>query len=265
MNTVRVTDSGVATIIQLARPASGNALDQELIGDLTRAVVEAPGRGGRAVVLTGEGRHFCAGADLRGLLAGAAAPVAARVAEAQHLAGLYAAILRCPLLTVAAVRGAAYGGGAGLAGACDLVIASPAARFMFSEAQLGFVPALISVFLPRRVAVSRLVDLFLDPRPLPGEEARGVGLVDEVSDDPLAAALARATSTAAKAAPSAVAATKRLALEVALPHLDQQLAHAAAVNAEQRGSRECRQGVRFFLAHQRPPDWSTGEADDGKG
>ncbi|MEP0775130.1 MAG: enoyl-CoA hydratase/isomerase family protein [Acidobacteriota bacterium] len=264
MATVRVTHSGATAILHLDRPASGNALDQELIADLTRAVVEAPGRGARAIVLTGEGKHFCAGADLRGLLAGATAPLAARVAEAQHLAALYAAILRCPLLTVAAVHGAAYGGGAGLAGACDLVIASPAARFMFSEVRLGFVPALISVFLPRRVAVSRLLELFLDPRPLSGEEARAVGLVDEVREDPVAASLARTASVAAAAAPGAVAATKRLALELTLPHLDQQLAYAAGVNAEQRGSPECVQGVRFFLAHQRPPDWSTDELDEGK-
>lgn len=265
MNTVRVSDSGVAAILQLARPDSSNALDHELIGDLTRAVVEAPGRGVRAIVLTGEGRHFCAGADLRSLLAGAEASLAARTAEARHLAALYAAILRCPLLTVAAVRGAAYGGGAGLAAACDLVIASPDARLMFSEVRLGFVPALISVFLPRRVAVSRLLDLFLDPRPLSGEEARAVGLVDEVCDDPLAAALTRAAAVAAKAAPGAVAATKRLNLELALPHLDQQLAYAAAVNAEQRGTPECQQGVRFFLARQHPPDWSGGETGQSTG
>lgn len=263
MTTVRVSHSGVAALVHLHRPDSGNALDQELIGDLTRAVVEAPGRGVRAIVLTGEGRHFCTGADLRGLLAGAEAPLASRTAEARHLAALYAAILRCPLLTFAAVRGAAYGGGAGLAAACDFVIASPDARLMFSEVRLGFVPALISVFLPRRVAVSRLLDLFLDPRPLSGEEARAFGLVDEVRDDPVAAALSRAASIAAKAAPSAVAATKRLNLELALPHLDQQLAYAAAVNAEQRGTPECQEGVRFFLAHQRPPDWSGGESHRG--
>ncbi len=262
MNSVRLSHSGVAAIIHLARPDSGNALDQELIADLTRAVVEAPGRGIRAIVLTGEGRHFCAGADLRGLLAGAEAPVATRTAEARHLAALYAAILRCPLLTCAAVRGAAYGGGVGLAAACDFVIASPDARFMFSEVRLGFVPALISVFLPRRVAVSRLLNLFLDPRPLSAEEARAAGLVDEVCDDPLGAALTRAAAVATNAAPSAVATTKRLNLELALPHLDQQLAYAATVNAEQRGTLDCQQGVRFFLTHQRPPDWSGHEAGD---
>jgi enoyl-CoA hydratase/carnithine racemase len=79
----------------------------------------------------------------------------------------------------------------------------------------------------------------------------------------VAAALSRAASIAAKAAPSAVAATKRLNLELALPHLDQQLAYAAAVNAEQRGTPECQEGVRFFLAHQRPPDWSGGESHRG--
>lgn len=252
-----MSDHGVATIVTLARPEAGNALNDALIGDLTRAVVEAPSRGTRALVLTGDGRHFCAGADLHGLLAGAAAPLAVRVAEAQRLAALYAAILRCPLVTLAAVRGAAYGGGVGLAGACDWVITSPEARFMFSEVRLGFVPALISVFLPRRLPVARLLQLFLDPRPLAGEEAQRLGLADEVAEDPLAAALVQAAAIASQAAPSAVAATKRLALELALPHLDQQLAHAALVNAEQRGGRECQHGVRFFLAHQSPPDWCS--------
>lgn len=265
MNTVRVRDSGVAAIIELVRPESGNALDEDIIADLTRALVEAPHRGVRAVVLTGQGRHFCAGADLRALLAGAEAPAAVRTAEARHLAALYAAVLRCPVLTCAAVHGAAYGGGAGLAAACDLVFAAPDARLMFSELRLGFVPALISVFLPRRVPVSRLLNLFLDPQPLSSEEARAVGLVDVVCDDPLADALARVAAVAAKTAPSAVAATKRLALELALPHLDQQLAYAASVNAEQRGSPECRSGVRFFLAHQRPPDWLGGEAGGDSG
>lgn len=261
MSTVRVAGQGTNILVYLARPEVGNALDEALIADLTRAVVEAPAGGARALILAGEGRNFCAGADLRGLLAGAGAPLAIRVAEAQHLAALYAALLRCPLLTVAVVHGAAYGGGVGLAGACDLVIASPQARFMFSELRLGFVPALISVFLPRRVPLSRLMQLFLDPRPLSAAEALAVGLADAVCEDPLQEALTRASSIASKAAPSAIGATKRLALELSLPYLDQQLAHAAAVNAEQRGSSECQRGVQFFLAHQRPPDWSAGEGE----
>ena len=253
MDAVRVARDGPVAVLEMARPETGNALDSALVEALGAALAALPGSGARAAVLTGAGRHFSTGANLTELAADA--PLADRLADARRLGNLYATLLRCPLLTVAAVHGAAYGGGFGLAAACDLVIGAPDAKLQFSELRLGFVPALISVFLPRRVVGARLAQLFFDPSPLGAAAAQAVGLVDEVADDPLATACTRARSIAGRVSPSALAETKRLLLDQALPDLDERLAHAARVNAKQRADPECRRGVAAFLATRTFPDW----------
>lgn len=256
MDPVTVSPEGPLLVVELARPETGNALAAELLVALTGAFEEAPAGPARAVILTGSGRHFCTGADLseRGLLQ--QAPLADRLADAERLGALYAALLRCPLLTIAALRGAAYGGGLGLAAACDLVIAAPDARLQFSEVRLGFVPALISVFMPRRVTQARLAQLFLDPEPLDAARGLELGLVDEIAADPLARARERGLAFARKTSREAVLQTKRLMLKSSLGDLDARLAHAARVNAEQREHPECRRGVAHFLAHRAFLDWT---------
>jgi methylglutaconyl-CoA hydratase len=255
MSSVNVHRRGAVTVLELARPATGNALAAELVADLSSALASAQGAGVRALVLTGGGKHFCTGADLRELAANAEAPAEQQGADAARLAALYTALLRCPLLTVAAVRGAAYGGGAGLAAACDVVIAGLDSSFQFSELRLGFVPALITTFLPRRVAAATLARLYFDPQPLDAERAIAVGLADEVAPEPLEAAVGRSLAICRKVAPSAIAETKRLLLAAALPRLDQQLAEAVHANARQRAHPECRRGVAEFLEKKAFPDW----------
>ena len=255
MALVRTERRGAVAVVELNRPDAGNALSNALVGELAHALAIGTA-GARAVVVTGAGRHFCAGADLAELAAGAAAPEGERVADAMRLAAVYAELLRVPAFTVAAVQGAAFGGGAGLAACCDLVIAGPEARFQFSETRLGFVPALISTFLPRRVAPALLARLLLDPEPLGPEAARAAGLADEIAAEPLAAALARADEVAHKVAASAVAETKRLLLELTVPELDARLAAAARANARQRVHPECRRGLAEFLATKRFPTWT---------
>jgi len=255
MPSVNVHRRGAVTVLELARPATGNALAAELVADLSSALASAQGAGVRALVLTGGGKHFCTGADLRELAVNAEAPAEQQGADAARLAALYTALLRCPLLTVAAVRGAAYGGGAGLAAACDVVIAGLDASFQFSELRLGFVPALITTFLPRRVSAATLARLYFDPQPLDAERAMVVGLADEVAPEPLEAAVGRSLAICRKVAPSAIAETKRLLLAAALPRLDQQLAEAVHANARQRAHPECRRGVAEFLEKKAFPDW----------
>jgi methylglutaconyl-CoA hydratase len=252
---VNVDRHGPVTVLEIAHPETGNALAAEVVAGLSSALAGAAGGGARALVLVGGGRHFCTGADLRELAAGADASVEEHTADASRLGALYAELLRCPLLTVAAVRGAAYGGGAGLAAACDLVVASPEARFQFSEVRLGFVPALVATFLPRRLSPAGLARLVLDPQPFDPEVAMAAGLVDRIAEDPRAAAEAWALDICRKAAPSAIAESKRLMLAFALPRLDQQLAEAARANARQRTHPECRRGVAAFLATKAFPDW----------
>ena len=255
MPSIKVERRGAVTVLALARPETGNALASEVVADLTAALAAAPGSGARALILTGQGRHFCTGADLNELAARPEAPHREHLAEAQALAWLYTQLLRSPLFTVAAVHGAAYGGGAGLAGACDLVVASPDARFQFSEVRLGFVPALISTFLPRRVIPARLARLFLDPKPLDAAAALDAGLVDEIAEHPVVHAEQRALEVSRKAAPIAVAETKRLLLAAALPDLERRLAEAAEANARQRAHPDCRRGIAAFLATRTFPEW----------
>lgn len=226
-----------------------------MVAALTEALLEAAAPPARAVVISGSGRHFCSGAHLGELAESEEAPFAARLADAERLGRLYAAVLRCPLLTVAALHGGAFGGGAGLAAACDLVVAHPESRLQFSEVRLGFVPALISVFLTRRVTAAALARLFVEAVPLGAAEARAIGLVDEIAEDPLPHAATRAETVAHAAAPSAVAATKQLLLELALPDLDARLALAARANAAQREHEECRRGVAHLLATRSFRDW----------
>jgi methylglutaconyl-CoA hydratase len=256
MTCVRVHRRGAVTVAELTRPETGNALSAQLVAELTAAVAASIQDGVRALVLAGSGRHFCTGADLRELAAGAEASAEEREAEAERLAALYGALLRSPVLTVAAVQGAAYGGGAGLAEACDLIVASPEARFQFSEVRLGFVPALVATFLPRRLSPATLARLVLDPHPIDARAAMTLGLVDRVTDEPLAAAEAWAREVCHKASPSAVAESKRLLLAFTLPGLDGQLAEAARANARQRSHPECRRGVAEFLERKTFPDWS---------
>jgi methylglutaconyl-CoA hydratase len=256
MNTVTVKHHGAITVLELSSPSTGNALGSVMAEELTHAVAEVRGSAARAVVITGAGKHFCTGASLAEIASTADLPLAERNADADRLGALYAAWLRLPQFTVAAVNGAAYGGGAGLAGACDLVVAGTDAKLQFSEVRLGFVPALIAVFLTRRVVPARLFQLFADPSPLTAEEASRWGLVDEVAADSVARAIEHAAAVVAKAAPSAVAATKKLLLDLTLPHLDEQLARAAHCNAAQREHPECRRGLAHFLAERSFPTWS---------
>jgi methylglutaconyl-CoA hydratase len=252
---VKVHRRGAITVLELARPETGNALAAGLVAELGSAVAAAHEGEARALVLAGSGRHFCTGADLRELSAGASAPPEQPTAETERLAALYASLLRCPLLTLAAVHGAAYGGGAGLAAACDLVVASPEARFQFSEVRLGFVPALVATFLPRRVSPAALTRLVLDPHPLDAVAALAVGLVDRVTDDARASAELWAHEVCSKASPAALAETKRLLLSFALPTLDQQLAEAVQANVRQRSHPECQRGVAAFLERKTFADW----------
>jgi methylglutaconyl-CoA hydratase len=257
MPLVNVDKRGAITVLELARPATGNALAADLVADLSSALSTAQRGEARALVLTGSGRHFCTGADLHELAAGVDASIEEHTADASRLAALYTELLRCPLLTLAAVQGAAYGGGAGLAAACDLVVAAPEARFQFSEVRLGFVPAVVATFLPRRMSPVVLAKLVLDPQPMDPEAARAVGLVDRVAEDPVAAAVEWAREVCRKAAGSAIAESKRLLLAFTLPGLDQRLADAARANARQRAHPECRRGVAAFLQTKTFPDWLT--------
>lgn len=174
------------------------------------------GRRPRAVVLRSTGTVFCAGAHLGEMAEAGRAGLEANLAAASRLGEMFRAVHDCPSPVVARVQGGAFGGGAGLAAACDLVVAGPAARFCFSEARLGLVPGVISPLVVERTGAARARDLFLTARTFDAAEAARLGLVDRVAPDGgLDAAVEAVVDDLLKAGPAALGATKRLLADVA--------------------------------------------------
>ena len=185
-------DAGVATVT-LNRPEVHNALNAELIAELRDVFRALAGdRDVRVVVLTGAGLSFCAGADLRWMQAAAGFSVEENLRDALALTEMLDAIASCPKPVVARVNGAALAGGAGLVAASDIVIAVETARFGFTEARLGLVPATISPYVVRRIGESHARALFLTAERFETPRALAIGLVHEsVAAEGLDAAVGR--------------------------------------------------------------------------
>jgi methylglutaconyl-CoA hydratase len=244
--------------VTLADPRRANALSPRMAAELTE-LYRRPLReeGVRAVLLTGAGKHFSAGADLAHLEALKDAGIGENREDSHRLKGLFEAVLRQEALTVALVQGACVAGGCGLATAHDFVVAAEDARFMYSEVRIGFVAALVATFLPLRVKGADLRELLLNPEFLPAAAAREIGLVNRVV--PAEELLRRGEELVAevleKASSESIARTKRLLLEIRGMPLAGALHHAAETNAAARLTEDCRRGVAHFLEHKKPPSW----------
>jgi methylglutaconyl-CoA hydratase len=257
---------GPLVILTLNDPERANPLSPAMMEALTGALERAAADDGvRAVILTGAGRHFSAGADLEALeRVASGGDEAANRADSEGLRRLFEVLLGHPKLTVAAVHGAAIAGGCGLATACDLVVAEGGARFAYTEVKIGFIAAVVLTFLTRRVPGHVARRMLLDPEMLSGERAVAIGLADELADEGRALERARelALAVCAKASPAALAATKALLNEAIGLGWREALEVAAAANVAQRRHVECVRGVRRFLEAKSTPDWLEGPVED---
>ena len=256
---------GPIVVLTLNDPERANPLSQEMMTGLIASVeATAADSAIRAVILTGVGRHFSAGADLEALeRIATGGNEGANRADVEMLNRLFEVLLGHSKLTVAAVHGAAVAGGCGLATACDLVVAEPGARFAYTEVRIGFLAAVVSTFLTRRVPGHVARRMLLDPEMLDGKRAVEIGLADELAPEGEAVqtAVALARSVCAKASPSALAATKALLNETVGRGWRDALETAAEANARQRTDPECARGVRTFLDTKTTPNW-LGDGDN---
>ena len=244
--------------VTLNDPERANALSPTLVEALTATYRrDWRGEGVRALLLSGAGKSFCAGADLENLkrLAGAT-PVEHRV-ESGRLRDLFDAILRQDALTLALVQGACVAGGCGLATACDFVVAADDARFLYSEVKIGFVAALVATYLPLRLRGADIRELLLHPEFVDAVRAREIGLVNRVvpKGELAAAGEALAGRILSQGSSESIAATKRLLLDLLGRPLAERLDLASAANARARETDDCRRGVAHFLETKRTPDW----------
>lgn len=212
--TIRIeTDAdGIATLT-LARPERHNAMDAVMIGELADAARELGSDDRvRVVVLTGDGRSFCAGADLNWMRAQFAAARPARIAAAETLACMLKALDELPKPLIGRIQGQAFGGGLGLIAVCDVAVGSLGSRFAFTETRLGLIPATISPYVMARMGEGPMRRVFMSGRMFDAAEACGLGLLARaVPAEDLDAAIAAEVLPYLECAPEAVAAAKALA------------------------------------------------------
>src|SRR5947209_13898673 len=192
----------------MARPERRNAFDAALIDELAAAFADVGDA--RAVLLTGDGPSFSAGADVEWMRSSADLSYEENVADALRLRAMLEAIDGCPAPVVARVQGHALGGGCGLVACCDVVVAEPAAVFGFSEVKLGIVPAVISPFALAKIGPGAARRWFVTGERFPADVALRIGLVHEVAAD-LDGAIERVVSELVSAGPNAARAAKELA------------------------------------------------------
>jgi methylglutaconyl-CoA hydratase len=240
--------SGVLTLM-LNRPDKRNALDTALVEALHASLEQAElDAGARVVVIRGAGKDFCAGADLGELYASADHSPEQNERAAHRLGRVFVRLREIPKPTVAVVHGRALAGGAGLATACDIVVAAQSAQLGYPEIQRGFVPAMVMAILRRSVGEKRAFDLVATGRLLTAEEALAAGLVSRVvPDDSLEAETERIVTGLAGVSASAAALVKRLFYQIDGLPLADGIALGAKVNALARAHPDFRVAVAAFL------------------
>lgn len=255
-STVRTTVAGGVARVTLARPEVRNAFDAATIAAVRAAFEKLGGDDVRAIVLQGEGKSFCGGADINWMRASLDLTHAQNVADAAEMSKMFRAIDLCPKPTIARVHGAALGGGCGLAAVCDVVIAADDTIFGFTETKLGIVAGVIAPFALAKIGASNARALFLTGERFDAQRARDIGLVhDVVPAADLDAAVERVLRELLSSGPQAIAAAKQLVRDVRAASYDDTLEITTRAIADRRVSDEGQEGLRAFLERRRA-DWA---------
>jgi methylglutaconyl-CoA hydratase len=249
-------EPGPVTTVTLNRPDVRNAFNEELIGALTDFAKSVPSDGSvRVVVMKGAGPIFSAGADVKWMAKMVDFSHEENLADARIAASMFLALDSIPVPLIGRVQGAALGGGAGLSAICDVVVAAEDAVFGFTEVVLGILPAMISPYVVSKIGLSAARELCLNGTRFSAARAKEIGLVHEVvAAERLDLTVDRHVQQFRKAAPSAIAATKRLLREVAGRKPADVMAITVEAISRQRVSPEGQDGLRAFL-EKRPPKW----------
>jgi methylglutaconyl-CoA hydratase len=255
---IGIEQRGAVRWLWLDRPEVRNAFNDALIADIAAAFadVEASPET-RVVVVAGRGPAFCAGADLNWMRAMAGYGHADNHADALKVARMFHAVHSCSKPVVARVHGDAFGGGVGLAAACDIVVALDNVSFVLSEVKLGIVAATISPHVVRAMGARQAARYMLTAEKFTAQRAHELGLVHELARaDTLDSTVSSVCNSLLSASPAALAATKKLLADVVeAPIDDVLLAATAKCIADARVSPEGREGIAAFL-EKRAPSWA---------
>ncbi len=253
--TLTLEIDGHIAILTLNRPEKRNAISRTMMDELLAALDEVLTSPARVGVLTGAGKAFCAGMDLEELKVLATQKPEQHREDSRRIAGLLRRIYSFPKPLIAAVNGPAIAGGCGLATLADFTLAAPEAAFGYTEVRIGFMPAIVSVFLLRQLGEKRARDLLLTGRIIGADEAYRLGLVNEiVPKEKLFGRAHELASALLEVSPTSLVYIKRLLREIADPDLEIQLEYAIEENARIRSTADFREGLASFL-EKRKPQW----------
>jgi methylglutaconyl-CoA hydratase len=254
---ITLTLANTVATVTLNRPDVRNAFNSDMIAELTQVFAELGGRDDlRCIVLAGQGKAFCAGADLNWMRSMAGYTHAENMDDAGRLANMLATIYRCPKPTIARVQGDVYAGGTGLVAACDIAISVDTAQYCLSEARLGLVPSTISPYVVRAMGARAAHRYFLTAERFDAAEALRIGFVHEVVDaSALDMKVNELVQTLVNNGPAAVPLCKKLVQDVAGQEITPELVQMTVASiADVRVSAEGREGLQSFL-HKRKPAW----------
>lgn len=253
---ISVDREGPVEYVTLNRPAVRNAFDDNMIRELTWWAESAAHDGTlRAVVLSGGGASFSAGADIKWMSRMIQYSQQENADDAADAARMFLVLDRLPFVVIGRVHGAALGGGAGLCAVCDLVVAADTAMFGFTEVKLGIMPAVIAPYVIGKIGRSAARELFLTGARFGADRAREIGLVHAVAPEAkLDEQVQRWLADVLSAGPEAVGSAKSLIAEVCRRAPDEAIMLTAQAIALRRVSEEGQEGLRAFL-EKRKPRW----------
>jgi methylglutaconyl-CoA hydratase len=250
MSLVDYTVKDRVAFITLNRPEKRNALNHELVAELKKAFDKAADdSSAKVIVLRANGEAFCAGADLEYLQQLQKFSFDENLQDSNHLKELFFKIYTHPKIVIAQVQGHALAGGCGLATVCDFVVSVPTAKFGYTEVKIGFIPAIVTVFLLRKLGEAKAKEMLLSGELFSAEQVLQMGLINHVVDadklevhvQQLAKKLVDGNSD------ESMKLTKQMIGAVPAMTIENALNYAAEMNAKARGSEDCKRGIAAFL------------------
>lgn len=236
--------------ITLNRPEKRNALNHELVAELKEAFDRAADDAqAKVIVLKANGEAFCAGADLEYLQKLQKFSFEENLQDSNHLKDLFLKIYTHPKIVIAQVQGHALAGGCGLATVCDFVASVPTAKFGYTEVKIGFIPAIVTVFLLRKLGEAKSKEMLLSGELFSAEKVLQMGLINYVveTDKLDSHVLQLASKLVETNSAESMKLTKRMIAEIPSKSVDEALRYAAEMNAQARGSEDCKRGIAAFL------------------
>lgn len=261
MKTLLVEEKNHVLKVTMNRPEVRNAFNPEMISEITKVFTDASNRHDlRAIVLSGAGKVFCAGADLNWMREMVNFSLSQNESDSHQLHAMFAAIADCACPVVCVVRGASFGGALGLMAASDVVIAEDKAQFCFSEVKLGLAPAVISEFVLRKCELGHVVPLMLTAQIFTVEQAQRAGLVHHVAGDDSNRDIDQVTDDVlaqiCDCGPQAVRATKKLLRSLDVQNREAARAQTTKLIAQLRVGSEGQDGLKSFL-EKKTPSWRS--------